>query len=73
MQDGRVLTVIGPVVDVEFPSEHLPDIYNALHVIDEKDQTVQLVLEAVQHIGDNVVRVCGHGCHRWIGTWDESR
>lgn len=56
MQDGRVLTVIGPVVDVEFPSEHLPDIYNALHVIDEKDQTVQLVLEAVQHIGDNVVR-----------------
>jgi len=29
---GRVVRVIGPVVDVEFSAEHMPEIYNALHV-----------------------------------------
>jgi len=32
---GRVVQVIGPVVDVEFPSGQLPEIYNALEVIDK--------------------------------------
>jgi F-type H+/Na+-transporting ATPase subunit beta len=54
---GRVVRVIGPVVDVEFPAEQLPGIYNALHV----DVTLggdknTLTLEVAQDIGDNVVR-----------------
>jgi F-type H+-transporting ATPase subunit beta len=54
---GRVTQVIGPVVDVEFPAEQMPEIYWALHVdstIGELTRT--LTLEVEQHIGDNVVR-----------------
>ncbi len=54
---GRVVRVIGPVVDVEFSSEQMPEIYNALHVdITLGEQTRQLTLEVEQHIGDDVVR-----------------
>jgi F-type H+-transporting ATPase subunit beta len=54
---GRVASVIGPVVDVEFAPEELPEIFNALtleRTLDE--QTVTLTLEVAQHIGDNTVR-----------------
>jgi len=54
---GRVARVIGPVVDVEFPAEAMPEIYFALHVdvtLDEVTHT--LTLEVEQHIGDNMVR-----------------
>jgi len=54
---GRVARVIGPVVDVEFSSDSMPEIYNALHVdIVLGDDTRQLTLEVEQHIGDDVVR-----------------
>src|SRR5262245_33799004 len=54
---GRVVRVIGPVVDVEFPRDAMPDIYNALHVdVTLGDDTKTLTLEVAQHIGDNVVR-----------------
>src|SRR5271166_4908673 len=54
---GRVVRVIGPVVDVEFPAEHMPEIYYALHVdITYGDATRTLTLEVEQHLGDNVVR-----------------
>ena len=54
---GRVARVIGPVVDVEFPADSMPDIFNALHV----DVTLggaqrTLTLEVAQHIGDNLIR-----------------
>src|SRR4051794_12157065 len=54
---GRVIRVIGPVVDVEFPPDSIPDIHNALHV----DRTLggetrTLTLEVAQHVGDNQVR-----------------
>jgi F-type H+-transporting ATPase subunit beta len=57
MNTGRVIQVIGPVVDVEFPPEQLPPIYNAL-TIDEQvgDVNVKLTVEVMQHLGDNVVR-----------------
>ena len=32
---GRVVQVIGPVVDVEFPEDHLPAILNAVHIVDD--------------------------------------
>ena len=55
--NGRVARVIGPVVDVEFPAEAMPEIYFALHVdITYGGNTRTLTLEVEQHIGDNVVR-----------------
>jgi F-type H+-transporting ATPase subunit beta len=54
---GRVARVIGPVVDVEFPPDAMPEIYNALHVDrDLGGRTATLTLEVAQHIGDNMVR-----------------
>jgi len=56
MNKGKIVQVIGPVVDVEFP-EPLPAIYNAL-TIDYKvlGQPTKLTLEVEQHLGDNWVR-----------------
>jgi F-type H+/Na+-transporting ATPase subunit beta len=54
---GRVARVTGPVVDVEFGTEQMPEIYNALQVdVTVEDTTRTLTLEVEQHIGDNVVR-----------------
>ena len=59
---GRVARVIGPVVDVEFPADALPEMYNALHVdIDltaqgEGESRFTLTLEVAQHLGDSMVR-----------------
>src|SRR5881394_1615056 len=54
---GRVVRVIGPVVDVEFAPDNMPEIYNALHVDRTLgDDTRTLTLEVAQHIGDNMVR-----------------
>src|SRR5574338_61651 len=50
---GRIVQVIGPVLDVEFEPEHLPEIYNALRL---DDGTVHLTAEVQQHIGQNQVR-----------------
>ena len=56
MNKGKIVQVIGPVVDVEF-TDNLPGIYNAL-TVDFKvhDQPVKLTLEVQQHLGDNWVR-----------------
>jgi F-type H+-transporting ATPase subunit beta len=54
---GRVARVNGPVVDVEFPADAMPEIYYALHVdVTIGDNTSMLTLEVEQHIGDNMVR-----------------
>ena len=53
MENGIIRRVIGPVVDVQFPSGKLPDIYNAIEV---KLEDKKIVMEAVQHIGYNSVR-----------------
>jgi F-type H+-transporting ATPase subunit beta len=58
MQTGTIVQVMGPVVDVEFPSGVLPPIYNALKLTNpliNKEQE-NLVLEVAQHLGQNVVR-----------------
>ncbi len=52
---GKVVQVIGPVLDVEFEPEKLPDLYTALK-IEEKDSAVRVVAEVQQHIGRNMVR-----------------
>src|SRR5882724_11654250 len=54
---GRVVRVIGPVVDVEFARDSIPALFNALHVtvaVGGNERT--LTLEVAQHLGDNVVR-----------------
>ncbi len=55
---GRVVQVIGPVLDVEFEPEHLPDIYNALDLKATTDtgQEIELTAEVQQHIGRGQVR-----------------
>src|SRR5919107_283458 len=54
---GRVVQVIGPVLDVEFEPEHLPEIYNALTLEDASGTVpVRLTAEVQQHIGQNQVR-----------------
>lgn len=55
---GRIVQVIGPVVDVEFPSGKLPSIYTALEVTNPSisDEPWNLVLEVAQHLGENIVR-----------------
>ncbi len=52
--EGRVIQIIGTVIDVEFPPEHLPAINNAVNIIRE-DGSV-LVTEVQQHLGNNWVR-----------------
>jgi F-type H+-transporting ATPase subunit beta len=55
---GRVVQVIGPVLDVEFEAEHLPEIYNALRIQGTApDGTrIDVTVEVQQHIGRNAVR-----------------
>ena len=51
---GRVVQVIGPVIDVEFDADHLPEIYNAIEVKQaaaDGGVEVNLVAEVQQHIG----------------------
>lgn len=54
---GRVARVIGPVVDVEFPADQMPDILNALKIeIQAGELSREIVAEVALHVGDNVVR-----------------
>lgn len=60
MNKGRVVQVLGPVVDVEFERGHLPEIYNAIKIEHKAqaagEQSINLTVEASVHLGDNVVR-----------------
>ncbi len=54
---GKIVQVIGPVVDVEFPPERLPDLLTAIKIEGETEGgKIDLTLEAAQHLGNNVVR-----------------
>ena len=55
MRTGKIVQVIGPVVDIRFPTEDLPPIYNAIK-IDDDAAGIHLTLEIEQHLGDNMVR-----------------
>src|SRR5678809_1102801 len=58
---GKVVQVIGPVLDVEFEAEHLPELYNALEITAkaEDGSDIRVVSEVQQHIGRNQVRAVG--------------
>ncbi|RJP64889.1 MAG: F0F1 ATP synthase subunit beta [Candidatus Abyssobacteria bacterium SURF_17] len=55
MNAGKVVQVIGPVVDVEFFGDELPQINHAVTIKDE-EKGIDLVIEVAQHLGDNIVR-----------------
>ncbi|GAA6238239.1 MAG: F0F1 ATP synthase subunit beta [Spiroplasma phoeniceum] len=57
-KNGKVVQVLGPVVDVRFTEEYLPELYNAITV---NNNGTKLVLEVVQHIGDDTVRAIALG------------
>src|SRR5689334_20221437 len=70
--EGKIVQITGPVLDIEFPSEQLPDIYNAIHI--QRDNTGRgeqgqgtgasqdvLVAEVQQHLGNDWVRAVAMG------------
>ena len=58
MENGKIVQVMGPVVDVEFPPGDLPEIYTALRTTNSaiNDISENLVVEVAQHLGENTVR-----------------
>ncbi len=54
-ETGKVVQVIGPVVDIVFPEGHLPAIYNMV-TIDDEESGLKLILETAHHLGDETVR-----------------
>jgi len=62
MSTGKVVQCIGAVVDVEFPRDQMPNVYDAL-IIDEADSTAEegLTLEVQQQLGDGIVRTIAMG------------
>ena len=58
-QIGKIVQVIGPVVDVEFEAGHLPEIYNALRIQSDNPKetgAIDVIAEVEQHLGENRVR-----------------
>src|ERR1700738_3561123 len=56
---GKIVQVIGPVIDVEFEAGHLPEIYNALQVVIPARGgavALEVIAEVEQHLGENRVR-----------------
>ena len=57
LKDGRVVAIAGPVVDVEFPPDALPEINHAIEMeIELEGEAIRIVAEVAQQIGDNRVR-----------------
>lgn len=61
MKKGKVVQIIGPVVDVEFSAADLPDLYNGIRIEQDADEStgqpaIRVVLEVAQHLGENRVR-----------------
>ncbi|HIE64789.1 MAG: F0F1 ATP synthase subunit beta [Nitrospira sp.] len=55
MATGKILQVIGPTVDIQFPSDQLPQILNAVQIKNTLTNT-EIIVETAQHLGDDVVR-----------------
>ena len=74
--NGKIVQVMGPVVDVEFPEGKLPPIYNALKLRNPSinGELENLTLEVAQHLGEGVVRTIAmdstDGLTRGVGVRD---
>jgi F-type H+-transporting ATPase subunit beta len=76
VKTGKVVQIIGPVVDIEFSDGHLPAIYNAVRISgDAGGQKVDLIVEVEQHLGENRVRTVAmkptDGLQRGMTATDE--
>ncbi len=60
MATGKIVQVIGPTVDIQFPPDQLPAILNAIKIEDSK-MGVNLIVEVAQHIGYDTIRCIGMG------------
>jgi F-type H+-transporting ATPase subunit beta len=59
MSQGKVVRIIGPVIDIEFPEDHLPPIYNAVRIqgrMGDGEGEIDVTAEVEQHLGENRVR-----------------
>jgi F-type H+/Na+-transporting ATPase subunit beta len=61
MSSGRIVQIIGAVIDVEFPRDQVPSVYDAL-IVDSKG----LTLEVQQQLGDGVVRTIAMGASEGV-------
>lgn len=55
---GKILQIAGPVIDIRFNDKYLPNLYNAIKIVNNDKE---LIVEASQHIGDDVVRCISMG------------
>ena len=80
---GKIVQVIGAVVDVEFSDGHLPDILTALEIKNPNNSDApDLICEVAQHLGDDVVRTIAmdadrkstrlNSSHEWISRMPSS-
>lgn len=76
---GHIIQVIGPVVDIQFENNHLPDIYNAVRIPRKSTEGVDeiLIAEVQQHLGEDRVRAVAmdstDGLVRGMDAFDEGR
>jgi len=56
MNKGRIIQIMGPVIDINFEGGELPALYNAIHLKSPSNENEKIVLEVAQHLGDNSVR-----------------
>ena len=56
---GKVIQVVGPIVDVQFANQHLPELLTALEI--DRGNGEKLVVEVAQHTGDDIVRCVSMG------------
>ncbi|MBF0278247.1 MAG: F0F1 ATP synthase subunit beta [SAR324 cluster bacterium] len=74
MEIGKIIQVMGPVVDVKFESGNLPTIFNALEINYEVDgETIKLICEVQQHLGENTVRSVSMGATEGLARGMEVR
>ena len=72
MNTGKVVQVLGPVVDVIFEDGELPEIFTALEI--NTESTGKLICEVQQHLGENTVRTVSMGAmHQTVPFFSEGR
>ena len=67
---GKIVQVIGPVVDVAFENGDLPQLLTAIEIPLKDSES--LVVEVAQHIGDETCPLYRHGWYRRSGSWNGS-
>ncbi len=60
MTEGKIIQVIGPTVDIQFPTGKNPAIHNAIR-IEDPARNINIIVEVAQHIGNNIVKCIGMG------------